>query len=136
MTVHMWDESPYGEWHLKIMNMGSTWSSSSRSNSSGFLRQFSIQIHGTREGGLSTIIFRHSPEGLDRPQNIIRKPKTKDEIRNGLWPAVNRAFRLPNPRYLYRNENGDTVEHSFLKSAIKTPKSKLKPAVLRSGYHG
>jgi len=122
MTVHMWDESPYGEWHLKIMNMGSTWSQNSRSNSSGFLRQFSLQIHGTTDG--------------DRPQNIRRKPKTKDEIRNGLWPAVSRAYRLPNPRYLYRNEKGDTVKHSFLKSAIKTPKSKLKPAVLRSGYHG
>lgn len=94
LTVHMWDENPYGVWRLKIINLCSL----SRRQSMGVIRRFDIIIRGTSDGDISSL-----------PTSDVKL--TSDEEKNGLWPGVHRGWRLPRPRYTYRDMNGHTYQH-------------------------
>jgi hypothetical protein len=88
LTVHMWDENPYGNWKLVIINFGVE----ENRHSMGVVRDFKMVIRGTNE---ADVVMPFA--------GIIL---TKDEKKNGLWPAVHPAYKLPRPRYTYRDING------------------------------
>ena len=94
LTVHMWDENPYGVWRLKIINLCQL----ARRQSMGVIRRFDIVIRGT-----------NSDDESSSPTEDIQL--SSDERKNGLWPGVHRGWRLPRPRYTYRDINGQTHQH-------------------------
>lgn len=93
LTVHMWDENPYGVWRLKVVNL----SSLNRRQSMGMIRKFDIIIRGTNDGDISAA-----------PKSDVHI--TTEERKNGLWPGVHRGWRLPKPRYTYRDAHGHTSQ--------------------------
>lgn len=109
LTVHMWDENPYGVWRLKVINLGG----SQGRKTTGVIRKFDIVIYGTVENGDSS-----------QPDGDIQLGS--EELKNGLWPGVHRGWKLPRPRFTYRDISGYATKvrskpknHSFSNNVFK-----------------